>query len=51
MVQCRANRPQRYIKILKEATMKATRLKIFRVTKPTVKKTEAKPRILIKKDI
>ena len=51
MVWYRANRPQRYTKILKEATIEATKLRILRVKKPTVKGVQAKPKILAKKDI
>ena len=51
MVWYKANKPQRYIKILKEITIEAIRLRILKVKKPIVKKVEAKPKILIKEDI
>ena len=51
MVWRRANRPQWYIKILKKATMEAIKLRTLGVTEPIVKKAEAKPKILAKKDI
>ena len=51
MVWRRANGPQQYIKILKEATIKATRLRILRAKKPIVKGVKAKPKILIEEDI
>ena len=51
MVQCRANRPQQYIEILKEVTMEAMKLRTLGATKPIIKRVKAKPRILVKKDI
>ena len=51
MVWHRANKPQRYTKTLKEAAIKAIRLRILRVKKPIVKRVKAKLKILIKKDI
>ena len=51
MVWRRANKPQRYIKILKEATMEAIRLKTLRAKEPIIKGVEAKPRILAEEDI
>ena len=51
MVWRRANGPQRYIKTLKEATIKATKLRILRAKEPIVKRVEAKLKILVKKDI
>ena len=47
----RVNGPQQYIKTLKEVTIKAIKLRILRAKKPTVKKTEAKPKILAEEDI
>ena len=38
-------------KILKEVTMEAIKLRIFKAKKPTVKKAEAKLRILAEEDI
>ena len=51
MVWRRANRPQQYIKILKEATIEAIKLRILRAKKPIVKKIEAKLKILAEEDI
>ena len=51
MVWRRVNRPQQYIKILKEATIEATKLKILRVKELIVKGIKAKLKILIEKDI
>ena len=51
MVWRRANRPQWYTRILKEATMEALRLRILEILKPTVKKTEVKLRILVEEDV
>ena len=51
MVWRKANRPQRYIKILKKVTIKAIKLRILRVKKPTVKGVEAKLKILAEEDI
>ena len=51
MVQHKANRPQRYIKTLKEAIMKATKLNTLRAKEPTIKKVKAKLKILAEKDI
>ena len=51
MVWRRANRPQRYIKILKEATIKATRLRTLKAKKLTIKGVKAKLKILAEKDI
>ena len=42
MVWCRANRPQQYIKILKEVTIEAIRLKILRAKELIVKGVKAK---------
>ena len=39
------------IKTLKEATIEAIRLRTLRAKKPTVKGVEAKPKILVEKDI
>ena len=51
IVQYRVNRPQQYIKILKEATIEALRLRILEILKPIIKGAEAKLKILIKEDI
>ena len=51
MVWYKANGPQWYIKILKEATIKAIRSKTLRAKKPIVKEAEAKPKILAEKDV
>ena len=51
MVWCRANRPQQYIKTLKEATIEAIRLRVSKTKKPTVKKIKAKLKILTEEDI
>ena len=51
MVWHRANRPQQYIKTLKEVTMEATKLRILRAKELIVKEAEAKPKILIKEDV
>ena len=51
MVWHKANRPQQYIKILKEATMEALRLRISGILKPIVKGVEAKLKILTKEDV
>ena len=51
MVWCKANKPQQYIRILKEATIEATKLRILRAKKLAVKGVKAKPKILIEEDI
>ena len=51
MVQCRANRPQQYIRILKEVTMEATKLRILRAEKLIIKEVQAKPKILAEEDV
>ena len=51
MVWRRANRPQQYTKILKEVTIKATKLRILRAKKPTVKGVKAEPKISVEEDI
>ena len=51
MVRRKANRPQQYIKIPKEATIQAIKLRTLGVTEPIIKKAEAKLRILAEKDI
>ena len=51
MVWCRANRPLWYIRILKEVTIEALRLRILGISEPTVKGVEAKLKILIEEDI
>ena len=45
MVWRKANRPQQYIKTLKEVTIKATKLRILRAKEPVIKRAEAKPKI------
>ena len=47
----RANGPQQYIKILKEATIKAIKSRILKAKKLIVKEAEAKLKILVKEDI
>ena len=51
MVWRKTNRPQRYTKTLKEAIIKAIKLRILRVKKPIIKGAEAKLKILVKEDI
>ena len=51
MIQCRANRPQQYIRILKEATIKATKSRTLRAKKLTIKGVQAKLKILTEEDI
>ena len=51
MVQCRANRLQRYIRIPKEATMEAIKLRILRAKEPTVKGVKTKPKILVEENL
>ena len=51
MVWHRANGPQQYTKILKEATIEALRSRILKILELIVKELEAKPKILIKKNI
>ena len=51
MVWCKANKPQQYIKILKEVTIEATRLRTLRAKELTVKGVKAKLRILTEEDI
>ena len=51
MVWRRANGLQQYIRILKEATMEAIRLKTLRAKELTVKEVKAKLKILVKEDI
>ena len=51
MVWHRANRPQQYIRILKETTIEAKKLRTLQAAKPIVKKAKAKPKISVKEDI
>ena len=51
MVWRKANRPQQYTKILKEATIEATKLRILRAKKPIIKGAKAKPKISAEKNI
>ena len=51
MVQRKANRFQQYIRILKEATIEAIKLRILRAKEPIVKGVKAKPKILAEEDI
>ena len=51
MVWRKANRPQQYIKILKETTIKAIKLRILKAKKPIVKGVEAKLKISVEEDI
>ena len=51
MVQHRVNRPQQYTKTPKEAIIEAIKSRTLRAKKPTVKKIQAKPKILTEEDI
>ena len=51
MVQCKANRPQQYIKILKEVIIEAIKSKTLKAKKLIIKGVEAKLKILIEEDI
>ena len=51
MVWRKANRPQQYIRILKEVIIKAIRSKISRAKEPAVKEVKAKPKISAEEDI
>ena len=51
MVWRRANRPQRYIRTLKEATIEAIKLRTLRVKELIIKRIKAKPKILTEEDI
>ena len=51
MVWYRANRPQQYIKILKETTIEAIRSRALRAKELIVKGVQAKLKILIEEDI
>ena len=51
MVRRKANRPQRYTKTLKKATIEAMKLRTLRVKELIVKGVQAKPKILVKEDI
>ena len=51
MVWRRANRPQQYIRTLKEATIEATKLRTLRAKELTVKGVKAKPKILAEEDV
>ena len=51
MVWCRANRPQQYIKILKEVIIEAIKLRTLRAKELIVKGAEAKLKILAEEDI
>ena len=51
MVWRRANRPQQYIKTLKEAIMEAIKSRILRVKKLIVKGVEVKLKILTEENI
>ena len=51
MVQHRANRPQQYIRILKETTIEAIKLKTLKAKELIVKGVKAKLKILVKEDI
>ena len=51
MVWHRANRPQQYIRILKEVTIEAIRLKTLRAKELIVKGVKAKLKILTEEDI
>ena len=51
MVWRKANRPQQYIKILKEATIEAIKSRILRAKELIVKGAKAKLKISVKEDI
>ena len=51
MVWHRANRPQWYIKTLKEATIEAIKSRTLRAKEPIIKGVKAKPKISAKEDI
>ena len=51
MVWRKANRPQQYIRILKEVTIEAIRSKTLRAKEPIVKGVKAKLKISAKEDI
>ena len=51
MVWRKANGPQQYIRTPKEATIKATKLRILRTKELIIKGIEAKPKILAEEDI
>ena len=51
MVWRRANKPQQYIRTLKEATIKAIKLRILRVKELIVEGIEAKLKISAEEDI
>ena len=51
MVWRKANKPQWNIRILKEVTIKAIRLRILRAKKLIIKGVEAKLKILVEEDI
>ena len=51
MVWRRANGPQWYIRILKEATIEAIKLRILKAKEPIIKKIKAKLKILAEEDI
>ena len=49
--RCRANKLQRYIRILKETTIEAIKLRILKAKELVIKEAEVKPKILIEDDI
>ena len=51
MVQYKANGPQQYTRIPKEATMEAIRLRTLKTKKLIIKRVKAKLKILVKEDI
>ena len=51
MVWRKANRPQQYIRVLKETTIKATKSRALRVKELIIKEIKAKLKILTKEDI
>ena len=51
MVWRRANRPQQYIKTLKEITVEAIKLRALRAKKLTVRGVQAKLKILVEENI
>ena len=51
MVQYRANGPQQYTRIPKEAIMEAIKLKISKAKELIIREVKAKLKILIKEDV
>ena len=51
MVWRKVNRPQQYIKTLKEAIIEAIKLRILRAKKLTVRGVQIKLKILVEEDV